>query len=88
MSITIPGNDLKDAIVSLSKVIPKKPTTPILSGVRIGNSFTGLGISASNLNESLTFNIKGRTDYPMPLIVNINEHRVSDLKIQRTTAIT
>ena len=65
MSITISRNDLKEAIASLSKVINKNP---VLSAVSISSSITGLRVTATNLNEYLSCNIKGRSDYPTALI--------------------
>ena len=70
MSITISRNDLKEAIASLSKVINKNP---VLSAVSISSSITGLRVTATNLNEYLSCNIKGRSDYPTAVIVSFAE---------------
>jgi len=73
MSITISRNDLKEAIASLSKVINKHPSLPVLSAVSISSSITGLKITATNLNEYLSCNIKGKSDYPTAVIVSLPE---------------
>ena len=73
MSITISRTDLKEAIASLSKLQSKNPSLPVLSAVSIGSSSTGLKITAVNLNEYLSCNIKGRSDYPTALIVSLPE---------------
>ena len=73
MSITISRNDLKEAIDSLSKLQSKNPSMPVLSAVSIGSSITGLRITATNLNEYLSCNVKGRSDYPTAVIVSLPE---------------
>ena len=73
MSITISRNDLKEAIASLSKLQSKNPSMPLLSAVSISSSITGLKITATNLNEYLSCNIKGKSDYPTALIVSLPE---------------
>ncbi len=74
MSITIERNNLKEAIASLSKVITKNPSVPILSCVRISSAITGLRISATNLNEHLSFNIKGKSEEAVTsMVVSLDE---------------
>ena len=73
MSITISRNDLKEAIASLSKVINKHPSLPVLSAVSISSSIPGLKITATNLNGYLSCNIKGRSDYPTAVIISLPE---------------
>ena len=73
MSITVARTDLKEAIASLSKVINKNASMPVLSAISISSSIAGLRISVANLNEYLTCNIKGRSDYPTAVIVSLPE---------------
>ena len=73
MSITISRTDLKEAIASLSKVINKNASMPVLSAVSISSSITGVKIAATNLNEYLSCNIKGKSDYPTAVIVSLHE---------------
>lgn len=59
MKMLIQAKPLKEALTALSKVIPNKPNLPILGAVKLSGSKDGLTISATNLDETLTYNLKG-----------------------------
>jgi len=73
MSIIVARNDLKEAIATLSKVINKNASIPVLSAVSISSSIAGLKITATNLNEYLSCNVKGKSDYPTAVIISLPE---------------
>ena len=84
MKITISKKDLNEAIMGLSKVATKKPAVPILSTIKISSNKGGVRITATNLDESLTY-IKD--DKPSPVysfLINIQD--LKDYLFKTTSA--
>jgi DNA polymerase III sliding clamp (beta) subunit (PCNA family) len=60
MKLTIPKKELKEALIAMSKIIAGRSALPIVNCVKIEGSEDGIAIiSATNLEEHLTYIIKG-----------------------------
>jgi len=59
MKMLLKMKPLKEALTALSKIVSNKPNLPILGAVKLSGSKDGLTIFATNLDETLTYTIKG-----------------------------
>jgi DNA polymerase-3 subunit beta len=59
MKLTLQIRPLKEALQLLSKLTPNRPALPIQGAVKFSSTSDGITVSAINLVETLTFNLKG-----------------------------
>jgi len=59
MKMIIKIKSMKEAMTSLSKVIPSNPNLPILGAIKFSCNKEGLTVTATNLDETLSYDIQG-----------------------------
>ena len=60
MKLTILKKPLKEALAAMSKIVTKS-NLPILSAVKLNGTAQGTTVTGTNLEETLTYTIKGST---------------------------
>ena len=73
MKISISKKDLNEAFKGFSKVMAKKPSVPMLSVLKISSDRNGVRITATNLDEWLTYIINDRYYSDGSFMVDIHE---------------
>ena len=73
MKISISKNELKEALAGLTKVIPKKPSIPMLSVLKISSDKKSVRITATNLDEWITYVVNDTPNPECSFMINIHE---------------
>ena len=73
MKLTVPKKELKEALIASGKIIAGRSALPIVNCVKIEGSEEGIAVvSATNLEEHLTYIIKG-CDGTGAFIINLKD---------------